>query len=220
MNLYDKYGEKLYDIYPLSFHYFQEKKQSQKKAIELMQAKVKLLKDLGYIRAGALTEKGSFASKIYGYELSLSELYEKGVLEHLSELDLGILALSLVFEPRKGSIKPTISKKAKELSEITENVLNHIQRMEKKAYITPLSKRYFYNLSPALEAWMRKESFDKMMRHTEEDEGEIIRYFRMAVQILNEILETPASLSLKEKIKNAIYLINRDIIDAEKQLRE
>ncbi len=220
LNLYEKYGEKLYDIYPLSFHYFQEKKQSQKRAVELMQSKVNILKDLGYIKAGALTEKGSFASKIYGYELSLSELYEKGVLEHLSELELGIIALSLVFEPRKGSVKPTISKKAKELSEITENILNHIQRIEKKNYITPLSKRYFYHLSPALEAWMRKETFDKIMRYTEEDEGEIIRYFRMAVQILNEILETPASVALKEKIKNAIYLINRDIIDAEKQLRE
>ncbi|MDD5680354.1 MAG: DEAD/DEAH box helicase [Candidatus Omnitrophica bacterium] len=221
LNLYGKYGEKLYDIYPLSFHYFQEKKQSQKKAMELMRAKVKLLKDLGYIKAGALTEKGEFASKIYGYELSLSELYEKGVLEHLSEHELGVLALALVFEPRKGSVKPSsLPKSAKELSPITENILDHIQRMEKKAFITPLSKRYFYHLAPCLEAWMRKESFDKIMRYTEDDEGEIIRYFRMSIQILNEILETPVSEKLKEKIKNTIYLVNRDIIDAEKQLRE
>ena len=67
---------------------------------------------------------------------------------------------------------------------------------------------------------MKKENFDKIMRYTEADEGEIIRYFRMSVQILNEILETPVSASLKEKIKNTIYLVNRDIIDAEKQLRE
>ena len=67
---------------------------------------------------------------------------------------------------------------------------------------------------------MRKESFEKIMRHTKDDEGEIIRYFRMAVQILDEILETPASIKLKEKIRNTISLINRDIIDAEKQLRE
>ena len=199
----------------------QEKKHSQKKAMELMAAKVKLLKDLGYIKAGALTEKGEFASKIYGYELSLSEFYEKGVLEHLSEHELGVLALALVFEPRKGSVKPaSLPKSAKELSGVTENIVNHIQRLEKKAFITPLSKRYFYHLSPCLEAWMRKESFDKIMRYTEDDEGEIIRYFRMSVQILNEILETPVSLKLKEKIKNAIYLINRDVIDAEKQLRE
>lgn len=260
LNLYEKYGEKLYDIYPLSFHYFQEtcpraelssgsleepresqepqsqhkrerettvarlpipqeNRQSQKKAIELLRSKVKLMKDLGYIKAGALTEKGIFASKIYGYELSLSELYEKGILEHLSEPELGMLSLALVFEPRKGSVKAPLSKKAKELSGITENILNYIQRMEKRAYITPLSKRYFYHLTPALGAWMRKESFEKMMRYTAEDEGEIIRYFRMAVQILNEILETPASIKLKEKIKNTISLISRDIINAEKQLR-
>ena len=67
---------------------------------------------------------------------------------------------------------------------------------------------------------MRKESFDKIMRYTEDDEGEIIRYFRMSVQILNEIMETPVSPKLKETIKNTICLVNRDIIDAEKQLRE
>lgn len=221
LNLYEKYGEKLYDIYPLSFHYFQEKKQSQKKVIELMAAKVKLLKDLGYIKAGALTEKGAFASKIYGYELSLSELYEKGVLEHLSEYELGVLALALVFEPRKGDIKPpSMPKSTKQLSEITENIVDRIQRMEKKAFIIPLSKRYFYHLTPCLEAWMKKENFEKIMRYTEADEGEIIRYFRMSIQILNEILETPVSAKLKERIKNTIYLVNRDIIDAEKQLRE
>lgn len=84
----------------------------------------------------------------------------------------------------------------------------------------PLSKRYFYHLTPCLEAWMKKENFEKIMRYTEADEGEIIRYFRMSIQILNEILETPVSAKLKERIKNTIYLVNRDIIDAEKQLRE
>jgi hypothetical protein len=41
----------------------------------------------------------------------------------------------------------------------------------------------------------------------------------MAVQILREILDTPASEKFKERVKKAIYLINRDIIDAERQLR-
>ena len=43
----------------------------------------------------------------------------------------------------------------------------------------------------------------------------------MAIQILREILDSPASsYILKDRIKNAIRLINRDVIDAEKQLRE
>ncbi len=66
---------------------------------------------------------------------------------------------------------------------------------------------------------MNNEAFDDIMRHTDADAGEIIRYFRMAIQIMREIIDTPASQSLKYKVNNAIRLINRDVIDAEKQLR-
>ena len=71
--------------------YYQEKKKYRDKALDLLRSKVDILKELEYIAGGELTEKGRFASKIHGYELSLSELYEEGVLEHLSEKELGIV---------------------------------------------------------------------------------------------------------------------------------
>ena len=219
LNLYKRYADKLYDIYPRSFHYFQEKRQSQKKALILLHAKVRILKELGLIRREHLTEKGEFASKIYGYELPVSELYEKGVLDDLTETELGILCLALVFEPRKGSKRPRLSRKAKALLNVTNGTIRYIYRMEKRLGITPPSKDYFYHLSPALEAWMEKEEFDNILRLTDVDEGEIIRYFRMATQILREILDTPVASVFKDKVRKAIHLINRDIIDAERQLR-
>jgi superfamily II RNA helicase len=219
LNLYEKYGEELYDIYPLSFHNYQKKRRHRERALKLLQSKVKLLKELGYIEGGSLTEKGSFAGKIFGYEFSLSESYQQGVLEPLSEIELGILCLALVFEPRKGSVKPRLNKRVRALCNETNNTVKHIQAKEKKLGIIPLSKNYYYHLTPCLEAWMGKESFDKILHYTDADEGEIIRYFRMAIQILREILDTPAPQHLKEKVRKAISLINRDVIDAEKQLR-
>jgi superfamily II RNA helicase len=219
LNLYEKYQEGLYDIYPLTFHYFQEKKRLKKRAMEIMRSKVSLLKELGYIRKNRITQKGNFASKIYGYELPISELYEKGMLEHLSEVELGILCLAAVFEPRKASSMPGLSKKAKALKKMTDEAVNFIQKRERRLGITPLSKNYYYHLAPAIEAWIGKERFDKLFRYTQEDEGEIIRYFRMGIQILREILDAPVSGELKEKAKKAVFLINRDIIDAARQLR-
>jgi len=219
LNLYSKYKEKLYEIYPLSFHYFQANKHSRQKALDLLYNKVRLLKDLGYIKNNALTKKGDFASKIYGYELSLAELYEKGILENLSETELGILCVSLVFEPRKTSILPKLTKTSKSLRNITDTVLDNIEKYERKLKIMPVSKKYYYHLSPCLEAWIRNESFDRILTYTDSDEGEIIRYFRMAVQILRELMDTPCSQGFKEKILRLTRIINRDIIDAEKQLR-
>lgn len=220
LNLYQKHGDRLYDVYPFSFHYFQQRERLRTRALELLRSKVKLLKELKFIQKNHLTEKGRFASKIYGYELSLSEIYEDGTLERLSEIELGILSLALVYEPRKGNLRPRMTKRVRALCNITDNTVYHIQRREKRFGITPLSKRYFYHLSPCLEAWMGREKFDRILRYTDADEGEIIRYFRMSIQILREILDTPASPKLKEKTRKAIDLINRDIIDAERQLRE
>ena len=219
LNLYTKYKEKLYEIYPLSFHYFQANKDSRKNALDLLYNKVRLLKDLGYIKNNEVTKKGGFASKIYGYELSLAELYEKGVLENLSETELGILCLGLVFEPRKISVLPKLSRAAKSIKNITDTVLANIEKSERKLKIRPFSKKYYYHLSPCLEAWLRNESFDNILRYTDSDEGEIIRYFRMGIQILRELMDTPCSAEFKEKALKLIHVINRDIIDAEKQLR-
>jgi superfamily II RNA helicase len=219
LNLYGKYKEKLYEIYPLSFHYFQANKHSRKKALDLLYNKVRLLKDLGYIKNNELTKKGDFASKIYGYELSLAELYERGILENFSETELGVLCLGLVFEPRKTSILPKLSRTARSIKNITDTVLDNIERSERRLKIRPFSKRYYYHLSPCLEAWLRNESFDNILRQTDSDEGEVIRYFRMAVQIMRELMDTPCSSEFKEKALRLIHIINRDIIDAEKQLR-
>ena len=219
LNLYEHYGEKLYDIYPLSFHYHQARTRFRKKAVELMRNKVRILKEMGYIKKNKLSEKGYFAAKIYGYELSLSELYEQGVLEKLSEMELGALCVALVFEPRKISSMPKLTGTARPLQRVTDSVVNRINKTEKSFGIMPLSKAYHYHLSQSLEAWMRKEEFDRLLRYTDADEGEIIRNFRMAVQILRELLDTPASAEFKHKVRNVIHLINRDIIDAEKQLR-
>jgi len=219
LNLYGKYKEKLYDIYPYSFHYFRASRDYQKKALDLMYNKVRILKDLGYIKNNSLTKKGVFASKIYGYELSLGELYDKGILENLSESELGTLCLALVFEPRKHSVLPKLNRLAKSLKNITDNTLHNIEKSEKRLKIRPASKKYYFHLSNCLEAWMRNEHFDDILRLTDTDEGEVIRYFRMAIQILRELLDTPCSEGFKSRIHKLINIINRDIIDAEKQLR-
>lgn len=219
LNLYGKYGEKLYDIYPHSFHYYQENKKYQEKAISLLRSKVQILKELGYISDGRVTEKGSFAGKIHGYELSLSELHAEGILEKLSERELGLFALALVYEPRRGVHAPSNVKRLKGIEELSDKIVLHIQKMERHLNIVPLSKRYCYAISACLEAWMNGEEFEKILRYAEVDEGELIRYFRMAIQILREILKTPVPPHVKERVKKALNLMNRGIIDAEKQLR-
>lgn len=220
LNLYEKYKEKIFDIYPLSLHYFQSRANEQREALRLIKAKLELLKDLGYIENNSLSPKGLFAKTVYGYELFLSELFATGILEQLDEFGLGILTAATVFEPRKNQHMPALSKPARYIKRISEEVHEQIEKMERKYRIYPLTKEPSFHLSNCIEGWLRGTSFEKIIKLTDTDEGEIVRYFRMSIQILREINDAKvASNVLREKIKETISVINREEVDAEKQLR-
>jgi len=221
LNLYEKHKEGIFDIYPSSLHYFQSKKYEQREALRLIEAKLKLLKDLNYIQDGILTSKGEFAKTVYGYEMVLSELYERNILEQVEEFGLGVLAAAMVFEPRKNQRMLNISKGSRSIRNTCDELYEEIKEKEHKYRIYPFSKKPYFHLSSCMESWLRGTRFDKILEFTDTDEGEVVRYFRMSVQVLREIHDAPvASYLLKERIKETIRVINRDIVDAEKQLRE
>ena len=221
LNLYEKYKDDLFKIYPLSFHFYQSKQQEQKEALRLIEAKLKLLKEFGYIADGALTQKGKFAKTVYGYELILAELFERQVLEQLDEFGLGIISVATVFEPRKNQHMRGISKTSKRIKSVCEEIYDEIKHKEQRYRIYPFSKIPYFHLSSSVEAWLRGTNFEKTLQFTDTDEGEVVRYFRMAIQILRELNCTNVcSNILKEKIKETVRVMNRDVVDAEKQLRE
>lgn len=219
LNLYQKYNEKLYDVYPLSFHFYQEQKHGRKKAVENLRAKVMILKDSGFIRKSQLTERGLFAGKVYGYEMILSEFFMNGMLEKLSEAELGLFCLAIVFEPRKGTRKPPLRGKMRELEMMSVKFMDHVHRQERRLRISPRSKACAFHLTYCMEGWLKGEDFAKILQYTDADEGEIVRYFRMTIQVMREMREAPVSEEFRRKVNNVISRINRGVIDSEKQLR-
>jgi len=220
LNLYEKYKDGLFKIYPLSLHYFQSREHERKEALRLIEAKLKLLKEFGYIDNASLTQKGQFAKSVYGYELILSELYDQNILEQLDEFGLGIVAAAVVFEPRKNQHLASLSKASRKIKRICEELCAEIKHKEQRYRIYPFSKPPYFHLSSSMEAWLRGTNFAKTLQFTDTDEGEVVRYFRMAMQILREINDAKVSSHiLREKIRETIRVINRDIVDAEKQLR-
>lgn len=219
LNLYQAHADKIFEIYPKSFHHFQENEASRRKAVELLHFKIKVLEESGCISKKQLTAKGLFAAKVYGYELIFADLFERGILENLPEQALGILILAAVYEPRKGTRKPALSRQVKDLQKVTDEIYQGIHRMERRYKIRPFTKECFYHLAPAMAGWLNSKSFDEVLRWVDADEGEVVRYFRMTIQVLRDIAEAEISHILRNKIEKLIYLIDRDVVDAEKQLR-
>ena len=220
LHLYGRLGEELFKTYPLSFHYFQSNAGGRKEAEGLLRRKVALLKEMGYIAQGKLTEKGRLASYLYGYELPLAELYHQGYLEQLSAIGLNILISSYIFEPRKNQASPKLSRTAMRIKEVARLNSHHIFRLEKKFKVHPHSKRPHFHAAPAIEAFSKGMDFSKLYTITDIAEGELVRIFRMVIQVLRELYQAPTIRDeLRRKAKRAMDSINRDFIDAEKELR-
>jgi superfamily II RNA helicase len=219
LNLYQQYRERLYQIYAQSFHYFQTSRFLRKRAEQLLRGRVDILKELKHIKNEQLTDKGKFASRVYGYELMLAELYETKELEQLSAEELAVLTLAAVYEPHKGVPKPALNRKFRPLEEAMQKIHRHIHRFEKIVRVPTLTKGCHFHLTPVMEAWLKGEPFDAVLRYTQADEGEIVRYLRMTIQLLREMSEGVVSEPFRQKAHKLISRINRDVVDAEKQLR-
>jgi len=221
LNLYKIMADKIYDIYPKSFHCYQGKTWKKKEVLGLLKRKISLLKDLGYIKGTEITPKAQLAAKVYSFELAIGELFKAGFLDSLEEEDLFVFVTALVYEPRKGDKKPKLTKKTKALGRRIDKFIKDIHNQERRFRIYPLSKKFFFYLSEICQMWFAGASFSKISQHCTIDEGEIVRYFRMAIQVLREISTSSAiTESLKRKISNCLKKVNRDVIDAEKQLRQ
>ena len=221
LNLYRHYQTDLLPFYQKTLHAFQAPKIDQRQALEQLERKLSLLRELGYLGSHRrLTGKGEFAATLYGYELILSELFEEGFLEGLDLTDLGIFLLAMVYEPRRGTHSPKLPRRILGMAQVVEKTLERIYQVEKRFRMIPFTKRPAFHLGPVMERWIGGSSFDKIVSQSGADEGEIIRTFRMTVQLGRTIALSPAaSQALRKKAQGLVTRINRDPVDAEAELR-
>ncbi len=214
-------GQGLYKIYPKSFHFYQNRPWPQKKMLENIRNKVLLLESLNYINGKNLTPKAQLASAIYSFELAIGELYQESYLDKLSPTELFILIVALVYEPRKRQKRPKLDKKSKKLQRETNKTIKRIQRAERKYRIYPLTKRLFFHLAEPARLWAEGAQFHKLNRNLNIDEGTIVRYFRMALQVLRQLRKSEQiNQNLKEALDVCIRKTKRGVVDAEAQLRK
>lgn len=75
-------------------------------------------------------------------------------------------------------------------------------------FIEPLEMR----LSSLVMAWSKGAEFEKIMNMTEVPEGDLIRSFRHAIDLLRQIREAVHDPSLRSKLLRCLDCINRDIV--------
>ena len=220
LNLYRRHGRSLLDLFPRTLYYFQTSGHRRQEGLDAMKRKLDLLEAMGYLTPSQLTSKGEFASWMYGYELLLAELHQRNALAPLEPLRLALLMAAVVYEPKPRMQAPKSHRLIDQLEALCRAPIARIHKEEARFRIAPRTKTPSFHLTRALEAWMSQAPFDQLTKLCDVDEGEIVRYFRMTVQLLRQLSESPAADdTLKRNAEKAFRRINRGVIDAEAQLR-
>ena len=83
-----------------------------------------------------------------------------------------------------------------------------------------MSKPLYFHMAPLMEHWISGRSLDTLSAGHEFDQGEVVRNFRMVIQLLRQIQNSRVSSETLVNIARAgVRLVKRGIVDAEWQLR-
>lgn len=180
-----------------------------------------LLNEIGYKDNKGLLPRGKIASQIYGYELQVTELFFNGYFHRLDSDWINVLITAIVFESKRDCWYKKMDKSF--INSIISEPIQKIKKLidiENEFGIMPNIKELDTKLSYAAYEWSRGCSFDELKEYTDTPPGDLVRYFRLASDLLRQIKRVVAAEDpLYHKINDCITRINRDVVDAEKQLR-
>ena len=186
-----------------------------------IEKRLALLREMEYISNGDLMPKGKAASQVYGYSLQVTELLFDGYFQRLEPDLINILMMAIVFESKPNCwyaemADETVTAMLAESSRKVED----IRAMEESLGIDTPLKELDANLSAATSAWSEACTFEELEEHTDATPGDLVRYFRLTGDLLRQTRRALAEDDeLLSRINECIARLNRDVVDAERQLR-
>lgn len=195
---------------------------SPKQPLKAMRQRREVLEARGYIEPdNTITGKGRFCGRIHGFEIPLTELFWDGCFEGLDALSCAVLCASTVFEARRNAMPPALDMNPlpKKLRNRAQKRMREFAKAELAAGIEKTVRELDFGLASAIDAWANGESFSRLGRYTDLGEGDLVRCFRLTIQVLRQLAwALPKDNPTAEAANAAIALLNRDEVDAERQL--
>ncbi|QDU66985.1 DEAD/DEAH box helicase [Engelhardtia mirabilis] len=229
LHLIDRIGrERLFEAWEKSFNSWQHRggnrkarERNSREQRRLVEAHLEFLYELGYIEGeDELTAKGKIGRLLVGYELQITELLWRGALENLGAEALCVVFVALVFEERRRGEPTFVSPRLYGgVRRHIGQILTRLSAQEAHYGIPTPMKTVDWGLTPAVCAWARGASFEELEETTDATAGDLCRCFRMAIQLMRQVKRAmDPSFDLVERLDEAMAAINRDEVDARRQL--
>ncbi|HEY7515089.1 MAG TPA: hypothetical protein VIC87_11455, partial [Vicinamibacteria bacterium] len=178
--------------------------------------RIRVLREMGYIEGEGVTPVGELARKINGYEVQVTEFYRAGVFERASVLELTALFTAIVYEPRKTD---EADERSLRFEEECLTLIRDWRKEEKRQGLKEYLKRPDFALNSVALAWAKGSGFEDLKRITSASEGDLVRTFRMALQLMRQLGRVlDRDDPLRGKLAEASGLLDRDVVDARRQL--
>jgi superfamily II RNA helicase len=218
---------RVHEAWEKSFNQFQHRSGSPKQQEHnrreqrrILDAHLAFLTELSYLEGDKLTPRGRIAKVINGYELQITECLFNGTLENLPLNALAVVFVGLVFEERRRG--EMVHVPARLFGNVRTEVSREIQHLRIRAadfQLTATIKPPDWGLTAAIVAWLDGVPFAELEDHTDATPGDIVRNFRMAVQLMRQVRRAiDPAWDLHGRLSEAMEAIHRDVVDARRQL--
>ncbi len=218
LNLYSRFGDEMIEIFKKSFKNYRQGTYSLSKAYKREEGQIRnriaFLKKAGYLEGLSLTDKGTLASYLNGYEIELAELYYARCFDECEVEYIPVILGALITDSRK----PVTNQPGDIHFEFNaQKVIRKVRAQEKKCNIAvPISEMDFSLAAPIL-LWTRGANLSELSS-LKLDEGDIIRVLRMTVQLMRTLRDRLPDYYIGDKMHAAIERVNRDVVDAQAEL--
>lgn len=218
---------RVHEAWEKSFNNFQHRETSKKARERNMRrqhrtidAQLAFLDELGYLDGDELTPRGRIARRINGFELQVTELLFRGVLENLSPEALAVVFVGLSHEDRRRG-EPTY---------VSSRLYGDLRRSV-DAVTTELAHRTFrhgdidtprpasWSLTSVVVEWCRGAPFETLEPASDASPGDLCRSLRMGIQVMRQARRAiDEDWDLHARLGEAMALVSRDEVDARRQL--
>jgi len=151
-----------------------------------------------------LTDKGLFATRIYTEELIVTDLFCSPLTKKFTVEEILLLIGRICFEEKKNT-KMDVKRK-----NISNSLLNKLSN-NKDLYMY-FKKNPLFLLETFLTAWFEGCEFIDLMRHTNMPEGDIVRFIRQIIDLLQQIQHATTDQDFRQKILTIKDMIDRDVV--------
>jgi len=188
-------------------------------AARAIQARLDVLREHSYLDDRGLTRKGQITAKINGYEIACTEAYESGLLGRCDAVEAAMLFASIAYEARPADeCDPPVRGLRKILGPFRDRVAQ-FRDTERWAGVVNEVRLPEPLITGVAEAWAEGERFEVLESMCTMAPGDIVRIFRMTIQLLRQMFHAiPRGDPIQEVLKEAITRIDRDVVDAKRQL--